>query len=488
MKKNFLAMAATAALLCACGPVEPPAALLPVPEERQVEWQKMETYAFIHFGLNTFNDKEWGYGDTQPSTFNPTRLDTEQWVQTLKAAGMQGVILTAKHHDGFCLWPTPLTDYNISATPYKGGKGNLVGELAETCKKYGLKFGVYLSPWDRNHADYGNAAYVDYYKSQLTDLLTNYGDIFEVWLDGANGGDGWYGGAKENRQIDRRNYYDFPTIFQLIDTLQPKAITFSDGGPGCRWVGNEKGMAGATNWSFLRGDEVYPGYDKHATLTTGHADGDKWVAAECDVSIRPGWFYHAREDSLVKTPEQLVELYYQSVGHNATLLLNFPVDREGRINAIDSANAVTFHKIIESHFANDLLRGQEVKASKTRGEDYSAETLTDGNYDTYWATPDGVTEASLEFTFPAATKVNRLMLQEYIPLGQRVEEFNVEYKAGGEWKKIDCGEETTTVGYKRLLRFDTVEAEALRVNFVKARGPLCINRVGAFLAEDKVAE
>ena len=318
MKINKLLYAGAAlTLLGACAPaVKAPEAILPVPEEKQVDWQKMETYAFVHFGLNTFNDREWGYGDSEPKTFNPTKLDCEQWVKTFVESGMKGVILTAKHHDGFCLWPTQLTEYCIRNTPYKDGKGDIVGELAAACKKYGIKFAVYLSPWDRHQANYGTPEYVDYFHKQLTELMTNYGEVFEVWFDGANGGDGWYGGAKDSRTIDRKTYYNYPRIYEILDKLQPQAIVFSDGGPGCRWVGNENGFAGATNWSFLRAGEVYPGYPKYRELQYGHADGNQWVPAECDVSIRPGWFYHPEEDDRVKTVEQLTDLYYRSVGHN----------------------------------------------------------------------------------------------------------------------------------------------------------------------------
>ena len=270
--------------------VKAPAPILPLPQQKQVDWQKMETYAFIHFGLNTFNDREWGYGDSDPKTFNPKRLDCEQWARTLVAAGMKGVILTAKHHDGFCLWPFAGNDYNVSRSPWRDGKGNVVREMADACKKYGLKFAVYLSPWDRSRAEYATPQSLPYFYAQLRDLMTNYGKVFEVWFDGANGGDGYYGGAKDRRTIDRKNYYNYPRIFEMLDSLQPQAVVFGDGGPGCRWVGNEKGVAGETNWAFLRKGEVYPGYPKYPELQYGHADGNQWTAAECDVSIRPGWF------------------------------------------------------------------------------------------------------------------------------------------------------------------------------------------------------
>ncbi len=467
-------------LSCTSGKVLPPEPILPVPEPKQVEWQQMETYAFIHFGLNTFNDREWGYGDTDPKTFNPTNLDCEQWAQTLVKAGMKGVILTAKHHDGFCLWPFEGTEYSIKNSPWKNGKGNVVKELSEACKKYGLKFAVYLSPWDRHQANYGTPEYLPYFYAQLHDLLTNYGPVFEVWFDGANGGDGWYGGAKDIRTIDRKNYYNYPRIYEMLDSIQPQAIIFSDGGPGCRWVGNEKGFAGATNWSFLREGEVHPGYEKSYELQYGHADGNQWVPAECDVSIRPGWFYHPEEDDRVKSPDQLVDLYYRSVGHNATLLLNFPVDRRGLIHPVDSANAVRFHEMIQQQLKTNLVAGMTPKVSNERGGDFVASALTDDNFDTYWATEDGVTTADIEFSFDTPTRMNRMMLQEYIPLGQRVKAFVVEYLDKDTWLPVKLNEETTTIGYKRLLRFETVETKGIRIRITDARGPLCLSNVGVY--------
>lgn len=461
--------------------VKAPAPLLPLPEQKQVDWQRMETYAFIHFGLNSFCDREWGYGDTDPKMFNPKRLDCEQWVKTLMAAGMKGVILTAKHHDGFCLWPFEGNDYNVSKSPWRNGKGNVVKELSEACKKHGLKFAVYLSPWDRSRADYGSPSYVDYFHSQLRDLLTNYGPVFEVWFDGANGGDGYYGGARDKRTIDRKNYYNYPRIYLILDSLQPQAVVFSDGGPGCRWVGNEKGFAGETNWAFIPKNTVYPGYPNYPELQFGYPDGDQWTAAECDVSIRPGWFYHPEEDDKVKSAEQLADLYYRSVGHNATLLLNFPVDRNGLINPIDSANAVNFHKLIQRELGNNLVAGMKPKVSNERGGQFAAQALTDGSWDTYWATGDGVTSADITFTFKKARKMNRIMLQEYIPLGQRVKKFAVEWlDKNGTWKAVEQGEETTTIGYKRLLRFLTVETKGLRVHILDSRGPICMNNIGVY--------
>jgi alpha-L-fucosidase len=368
----------------------------------------------------------------------------------------------------------------VSRSPYKNGKGNIVRELSEACKKYDLKFAVYLSPWDRSRADYATPGYLPYFYAQLHDLLTNYGDVFEVWFDGANGGDGYYGGAKDSRTIDRKNYYNYPHIFAMLDSIQPNAVVFGDGGPGCRWVGNEKGFAGETNWAFLRKNTVYPGYPNYPELQYGHADGDQWTAAECDVSIRPGWFYHPEEDDRVKSPEQLADLYYRSVGHNATLLLNFPVDREGLIHPTDSANAVNFHKMIQRELQHNLVAGMTPKVSNERGGEFTAKAMTDNSWDTYWATADGVTSATITFDFKKPQLMNRIMLQEYIPLGQRVKKFAVEYLDGKTWRSVEQGEETTTIGYKRLLRFRTVEAKSVRVRIIDSRGPICLNNVGIY--------
>lgn len=480
-KKTLYAAIALSLTLGSCSTtkVTAPKAIAPLPSEHQLAWHEMETYAFIHFGLNTFADKEWGYGDTDQTIFNPSNLDCEQWVRTIKAAGMKGVIITTKHHDGFCLWPTQLTDYCIRNTPYKQGKGDLVGELRAACDKYGLKLGLYLSPWDRNAASYGTPAYVDYYHKQIEELTTRYGNIFEFWLDGANGGDGYYGGAREMRQIDRRTYYDFPKIFAHILKNQPQAIIFSDGGPGCRWVGNERGEASATNWAFLHGDKVYPGYPDYTTLQYGHADGTHWIPAECDVSIRPGWFFHESENTKVKSPQKLVDLYYRSVGHNANFILNFPIDKTGRIPATDSINVVKMREIINKELAHNLLKGVKATVSNSRGGKYVAKALTDGDNHSFWATDDSVTSATIRFDFPMQS-VNRLMLQEYIALGQRVQEFTVEYLNGGKWTQVDAGEETTTIGYKRLLRFPTVQTTALRVTINKSRACPCISNIEAF--------
>ena len=482
MKRIAIALAAVAAA-CSCGGGRAPEALAPVPSPSQLSWQQDEVWAFIHFGPNTFSDSEWGYGDADPAVFNPSRLDCEQWVRTFEAAGIKGVILTAKHHDGFCLWPSEFTDYSVAASPYKGGSGDIVGELSKACERHGLKFGIYLSPWDRHQASYGTGEYVKYYQNQLRELLTKYGKISEVWLDGANGGDGWYGGACETRNIDRRTYYDFPAIHSTIYELQPEAIIFSDGGPGCRWVGNERGIASETNWSFLRDGVVYPGYPNEKELGPGHEDGDVWIPAECDVSIRRGWFYHPEEDATVKTPEQLAELYYRSVGRNGKLLINFPVDREGLIHPKDSASICEAFRLVSRQLENDLLAGARAGASESRGRRFAAGNVLDGRPDTYWAPKEGTLKASLEFSFKDNKKMDRVLLQENISLGQRVKGFTVEYFDGNAWQPVRTSEEQTTIGYKRILRFEPVEASALRVTITDSRACPCISAVRAYFAE-----
>ena len=455
-----------------------PEPCLPVPSPQQVEWQRLETYAFIHFGLNTFTDKEWGYGDTPADAFNPTRLNCEQWVQTLVKAGMKGVILTCKHHDGFCLWHTQYTDYNVSHSPYKR---DLVRELSEACKKYGIRFGVYLSPWDRHQASYGTQEYVTYYYNQLTELMTQYGEIFEVWFDGANGGDGWYGGASEKREIDRSTYYNYPHAWGIVNRLQPDAVIFSDGGPGCRWVGNEKGFANPTNWSFLRIKEVYPGYPRYEELQSGHADGDAWCASECNTSIRPGWFYHESEVDKVKTVDELTDLYYRSVGHNGTFLLNFPVDREGLIHPTDSATACQWHERISRELDTDLFKGAKFTATDTRCKQFDASMMGDGDWDTYWAAKDGVTCADIVIKCKEDVTLNCIMLQEYIPLGQRVKAFAIECKTCcGKWVPVLADEETTTIGYKRLVRFHEKTSSEWRIRIQDARACPCINNIEGY--------
>ena len=429
MLKKIISILIVVLMVSACAdhlaPVDP------VPTPQQVEWQEMETYAFIHFGLNTFNDMEWGYGDTPASTFNPSHLDCEQWVLTLKNCGMKGVILTAKHHDGFCLWPTETTDYSIKNSPYKNGNGDVVGELCEACRKHGMKFGLYLSPWDRHQASYGSADYVALYHQQIQELTDRYCPFFEFWFDGANGGDGWYGGACETRSIDANTYYDFEKARAIVWAQSPDAMIFGGTVPTVRWIGNEKGVGNTTQWSVV---------------------DDAWLPSEVDVSIRPGWFYHDNEAP--KPLEQLIDIYYQSVGRNANLLLNFPVNCEGRIPSEDSLRAVEWHHEIEKRFANDLLKDYKMAFNDTHKE--------------------------MIVTFDKPTILSCLVLQEDITKGQRVERFTVNRYRNGKWLPIETDEELTTIGYKRIIRFKPAEMEKLRIRFIKARGPVVIKKVSGY--------
>jgi alpha-L-fucosidase len=314
----------TLLMVCLASAATAPAPFGPLPTERQLRWHEMEYYGFLHFTVNTFTDKEWGFGDEKPAIFNPSQMDIRQWARVARDAGMKGLIITAKHHDGFCLWPSAYTEHSVKHSPWKNGKGDIVGELAAACREYGLRMGVYLSPWDRNSAVYGTPEYRTYYRSQLRELLTTYGDVFSVWYDGANGGDGYYGGANETRRIDNKTYYRWPEVHKIVRELQPMAVMFSDAGPDIRWVGNERGFGNETNYATLKRDELYPGTPRSRELPQGHRDGNYWVPAEADVSIRPGWFYHASQDERVKSLDQMLEIYYRSVGMGCNLLLNIP--------------------------------------------------------------------------------------------------------------------------------------------------------------------
>lgn len=449
----------------------------PVPTENQMRWQEMEYYTFVHFSVNTFTDQEWGNGAEDPKIFNPTNLDCDQWARVVKEAGMKGVIITAKHHSGFCLWPSKYTEYSVKNSPWKNGKGDIVGDLAKACKKYGLKLGIYLSPWDRNRADYGKPEYITYFRNQLRELLTNYGDIYEVWFDGANGGSGYYGGANETRRIDRKTYYDWQNTYKLVRELQPKAVIWNDNGDRAelRWVGTETGYVGETNWSLLNATGDVP----ENMLRYGVENGDWWVPGEVNTSVRPGWFYHFYEDSRVKTVPVLMNTYYNSIGRNGTLLLNFPIDRRGLIDETDAKNTALFAKAVKEAFAVNLVNNAKATASNVRGNDkqYGAMNAIDLNKNSYWATNDDVKSASLTINFGKPTSFNNFMAQEYIRLGQRVKKFKVEAIVNGQWQEIV---NQTTIGYKRILKFPTVKATQVRFTIIDAKGSPLISNIGIY--------
>lgn len=489
MKKTTSLFILLAVLTIGCSErmYDAPASYGPVPTERQLAWHDMQMYAFIHFTTTTYRDVEWGYGDASPDEFQPTRFNPRQWVEVLKAAGMKGVVLTAKHHDGFCLWPSKLTDYSVAHSSWRDGKGDVVGELAAEAKRAGLKFGIYLSPWDRHDMRYGSPEYIDYFRGQLRELLTLYGPIFEVWQDGANGGDGYYGGLCEKRTIDNRTYYDWPVTDSLIRELQPMACIFSDAGPDTRWCGNEKGSVGYPNWATLNRDAFAPGHADKNSLQHGDVGGTHWVPAEVDVSIRPGWFYHEKEDGKVKTVEQLMDIYYTSVGRGANLILNVPPTKEGLIHPIDSARLVAFGEALQREFSLPL-KASAIKSWKATNQrkGFSASNVLDGNKQTYWATDDDVREATLTLTLKEPVSLYRLRLKEPIRLGQRIDSLRVEaLVAGGQWETVATG---TTIGPQRLLRLPEREASALRVTVSSSACCPLLSEVQLFLPPEQTKE
>jgi alpha-L-fucosidase len=426
----------------------PPAPVMPVPSSSQLAWQKMEYYAFIHFGMNTFTDHEWGEGRAPAEMFAPTAFDAEQWAQVAKDAGMKGIIITAKHHDGFCLWNSKTTEYSVKNSKWRGRRGDVLKDLSAACRKYGLKFGVYLSPWDRNHPLYGTPAYNQIYKEQWREVLTNYGEIFETWLDGAN----------DNK---KRMVYDFNGFWQTIRGIQPKAVIFSDAGLDARWVGNERGFAGETNWSNRANEGSFPGFADEKALNVGDENGASWIPAECDVSIRPGWFYHKEEDAKIKSVGELMNIYYNSVGRNCNLLLNIGVDRRGLVNETDVSRLMEFRKARETAFKDNLARGK-ISAENVRGNDrgFSADKLLDDNFDTYWATDDKITKTSFALDFGRETEFDAISLQENIALGQRVKRFSVQIWNGRDYENVS---RNTTIGYKRIVQFPKVKTNKIKI-------------------------
>ena len=441
----------------------------------------MEMNMFCHFGPNTFTNREWGDGSEAEELFNPTSLECRQWATVAKLAGMGGIIITAKHHDGFCLWPSKQSTHTVAQSGWRDGNGDVLQELSDACSEAGIAMGVYISPWDRNAPTYGSDAYNETFRQTLEEVLSQYGTvgddgkrhIFEQWFDGANGE-----GPNGKKQT-----YDWQLFNGTVARLQPTAVIFSDVGPGCRWVGNENGEAGETCWSTLNTDGFTPGAGSPPTdtLTHGNKGGKQWVPAETDVSIRPGWFWHEEEQP--KSIAELLKIYYNSVGRNSLLLLNVPPNRRGLIPAEDSLRLIELRRALDQIFATDLAKEATVTASNTRGgkqcKTFRPNNLLNDNYDSYWAVDDSVRTPTLTLTFSKPVTFNRIMLQEYIPLGQRIEAFSVEYQdTNGRWMPLD---KATTIGYKRILLTPTVTAKALRINIERSLACPVLNKVGLFM-------
>ncbi|HLF47181.1 MAG TPA: alpha-L-fucosidase [Chitinophagaceae bacterium] len=457
---------------------------LPLPTRQQLAWHEMEFYLFVHFGPNTFTDKEWGQGDEPTSVFNPTELDCRQWASIAKDAGAKGIIITAKHHDGFCLWPSNFSLHTVRESNWKEGKGDVLKELSQACKELGLKFGVYISPWDRNHPKYGTADYNNVYVSTMKEVLEKYGPVWELWWDGANGE------GPDTRLTDsvgqgKKQVYDWDRYKKMVNLVSPRTLVFSDVGPHIRWVGNEKGIAGTTNWNYLDTTGFSPGLGAPPadTLNQGNVFGKSWIPAEADVSIRPGWFYHAEEDNKVKTGESLFDLYLKSVGRGANLLLNVPPDRRGLIHEKDSAALMLFKKLRDESFADNLL-----KNAKTFWEVTAEALLKDSlNYRAFDKAGEVYSINRKQFTvqLPQPAKMNCIVLREAIHLGQTVQNFKIILFNNKE----QVGEITgTTIGRKRILTFPSTTVTSFKVYLDDRNGNDNVSGIAAYLIDERLLE
>ncbi len=456
-----------------------------VPHTRQMAWQRLEFTMFIHFGMNTFTDREWGEGTEDPGNFNPTALDAEQWARAAVDGGMKAIILVAKHHDGFCLWPSKFTEHSVKNSPWRAGKGDLVREASEACRKHGLKFGVYLSPADLHEPTYGQSdRYNAYFLNQLRELLTNYGPICEVWFDGAT--------PKDKGQV-----YDYKAWYALIRQLQPDAAIFGRG-PDIRWVGNEAGKTRASEWSVVPlaaplDEFKWPdmtGADLGSLAKLKDAPFLHWYPAETDTSIRPGWFWHEKENDKVRSIDDLLDCYYGAVGGNSVLLLNVPPDRRGLIHENDAARLRELGDVLRATFAKNLAAGS-VTTANIQMSDHAAAAATDGDLETYWTMPDWEAEPSITLALPEARRFNILSIQEHIASGQRVERFAVDiwdetrWAVGGSgWREVATG---TTVGYRKLLRIPVERTNRIRVRCLEARVRPTIAEIGLYLAPTRLA-
>jgi alpha-L-fucosidase len=453
--------------------VRPQTAVGPVPSLKQLAWQEAPFYLFMHFGPNTFTDLEWGKGSENEEVFNPTAMDCRQWCRIAKDAGAAGIIITAKHHDGFCLWPSAYSNHTVAQSKWKNGKGDVLKELSDACRESGLSLGVYLSPWDRNHPAYGTPAYNDVFINMMKEVVHNYGPFFEFWWDGANGE-----GPNGKKQI-----YDWHRFEETLRDIAPNTMIFSDIGPDVRWVGNENGIAGITNWNLLdtAGFHRGIGAPPNDTLNQGNVNGRNWIPAECDVSIRPGWFYHPAEDSLVKTPETLFGIYLKSVGRGANLILNVPPDRRGLISASDSAALMGFAQYRIASFFNNLIINQNAVIF-WKGENITG-ILGDGNGD--FNLGRNYKKEAMEILFEGPTAMNCIFLKEELAYGQRVQSFAIELYLGDS---VVYKKEYTTMGHHRLVSFPGCYANRILIKIKDAKAEPILNGLGVYLIPEQVVE
>ncbi|WP_262246041.1 alpha-L-fucosidase [Parapedobacter soli] len=447
-----------------------PAPYGPTPSAAQLNWHELEMYCLIHFTPTTFQNKEWGFGDAPANLFNPVNFDADQIAAAAKSAGFNGLVSVAKHHDGYCLWPTTTTDYNISNSPWRGGEGDMVKEFEEATRKQGMQFGVYVSAWDRNYPDYGSEVYADAYREQLRELYSGYGALFISWHDGANGGDGYYGGANETRKIDRTTYYEWEgKTWPITRQMQPTAVIFSDIGPDVRWVGNESGVAPETSWSTFTpvgpdGGKAGVGHVDLRFQESGQRDGNFWIPAECDVPLRPGWFYHPEQDQQVKTPDELFNLYLQSVGRGGAFNLGLAPMPEGILHPNDVAALKGFSNKVKQTFATNLAEGAGFAASNIRdgqSRHFGPENLLDDDRYSYWATDDGVTSPELVIDLKGEPTFDIIRLRENIKLGQRLDSVWVDVWAEETWQPLASA---TSIGSSRLIQLDEpIRASRLRL-------------------------
>jgi alpha-L-fucosidase len=445
-----------------------------VPTERQIRHQEMEVIGFIHFGLNTFDNREWGTGKENPGIFDPDSLNAMQWVKVAKEGGIKELILTAKHHDGFCLWPSKYTDFSVANSPWKNGQGDVVKALSDACREDSIKFGIYLSPWDMHEPTYGTPAYITHYENQMRELLTNYGKISEFWFDGA-----------KSPKFAKKSIYDFKSWWSLIRKWQPECNLFSDIGPDVRWIGNEQGIAGKTDWSMFTPSREGIGKSHALYQNQGDPYGDEWIPGESDVSIRPGWFYHPSQDSLVKTPQQLVDLYYKSVGRNAVLLLNLPPNRHGLISSQDIKSLKAFHSIIQETFAHNLANGAIAFSSSkyNKSRQYDGQNILDHQpQKSFWAANPKDRKPMLTIQLKKFKSFNRIELQEPIKYGQRIGAFVVQAMINSKWRDIAQG---TTIGYKRLIRINSVTTNLVRIRFLSYNNTPALSNFGLFKASKR---